>query len=367
MTARVLVSAWIGSTNLGDELVFAGLRRLLADRGVAVAAVTLDEHQTRADHEVATVGHRDIARLWSVLRTTDALVLGGGGLIQDATSSFNVPYHLARPFAADVRGVPWAGIGLGAGPLRGLAARGAVRFLRRAVAVTARHEAAADVLRSCGVGHVETATDLAFALPARRPATDDVITVSLRPWAGHFGSRLPVASGRLADTTPAWYIDQAAAALNKIGGATGLTIRFVALQTDRDAAFAEQIGERLHVAHEHVMPTLSTVVDEIGRGRIVVAMRYHAAIAAVLTGRPVVVVSYSLKTDRLGADLGPAATVIPWRRDALGELPSAIDTVLGDLADREAAVQQAAQQLTARGAVNGAALDRLLEVAVGAH
>jgi polysaccharide pyruvyl transferase CsaB len=366
VTTRVLVSAWIGSTNLGDELVFAGLRRLLAARDAAVAAVTVDPVGTARAHGVATIDHRDPLRLWSQLASTDVLVLGGGGLLQDATSPFNVPYHLARPLIGHLRGVPWAAVGLGAGPLRGVIARRAARFLRTAVAVTVRHDGANHVLTGCGVDDVGTAADLAFALPARQPVPADVVTVSLRPWAGQFASRRPVASGRLADATPDWFVDEAAAALDAISQATGLRIRFVPLQTDRDAVFAQRVANRMHEPHEQVVPSLSSVVDDIGAGRVVVAMRYHAAVAAVLSGRPVVSLSYSPKTDRLAADIGSAGTLVPWRRDALPDLCDAVATTLRHLDGREGAAQEAAVRMRARGMANGAALDRLLETVGGA-
>nr|MBA2280837.1 hypothetical protein [Acidimicrobiia bacterium] len=47
----VTVSAWIGSANAGDELVHAGLRRLLAQLGASdVLAVSVDPGATVERH-----------------------------------------------------------------------------------------------------------------------------------------------------------------------------------------------------------------------------------------------------------------------------------------------------------------------------
>src|SRR5690606_29444732 len=104
---RAAVAAWVGSANAGDELVHAGLRRHLADLGVE-----------------PVVGGRARLVAGAALGRVDALVLGGGGLLQDETSDLNLPSHLAPVLAARV---PAAGVGLGAGPLVTRAGRALVR------------------------------------------------------------------------------------------------------------------------------------------------------------------------------------------------------------------------------------------------
>ena len=49
---RVTVAGWVGSTNLGDELLFRVLRGLLADRGVVVGTPSVDPMGTAAVHDV---------------------------------------------------------------------------------------------------------------------------------------------------------------------------------------------------------------------------------------------------------------------------------------------------------------------------
>ena len=44
----------------------------------------------------------------------DAMVFGGGGLLQDESSAWNLTYHLSRVGMADRRHLPWVGVGLGA-------------------------------------------------------------------------------------------------------------------------------------------------------------------------------------------------------------------------------------------------------------
>src|SRR4051794_907208 len=78
---RVAVAAWIGSTNLGDELVFASLRSALTRRGAEVVALSVAPAATEGEHGVRAT--RRAPGTVELLRGVDALVLGGGGLLQD--------------------------------------------------------------------------------------------------------------------------------------------------------------------------------------------------------------------------------------------------------------------------------------------
>src|SRR5260221_13266838 len=99
----VLVSAWIGSTNIGDELVFSSLVHKLRSREIEVIAASVDADATVRDHGVRAVGHLDAIALARTLSSVDSMIIGGGGLLQNSTSPFNVPYHLARPAVAHLR------------------------------------------------------------------------------------------------------------------------------------------------------------------------------------------------------------------------------------------------------------------------
>lgn len=359
---RALVAAWVGSTNLGDELVFAGLRRHLAVRGVAATAITVDPLRTIEDHDVDTVDHDDPAGIWSAVGRADVVVFGGGGLLQDETSPFNLPYHLARLWTARLRRTPWAGVGLGAGPLRtALGRRLVAASLRSAVGLSVRDRHSAQLLERLRVRGVTEAADLALALPEPAVEVEDVVTACLRPWNGS-GGVLPASVRARRDPTPDWFVPAAAAALDRLAKDSGLRVRLVALQADRDGALHEQVAGRMDAAVTLARPGLDDVVAEVARGRIVVSMRYHGGIAATLGGRPAVLLGYSPKVDALAGDLGGGAVGLGWSRDDLDRLPAAASGLLGDPRAEEAIVA-ARVRLKDREGRNGDVIDRLLEAA----
>jgi polysaccharide pyruvyl transferase CsaB len=356
---RVLVAGWIGSTNLGDELVFAGLCRLLDDRGVQVAAISTDPDATRAAHGVGAVSHTDLVGLDRAVRQADAVVLGGGGLLQDDTSPFNLPYHLSRVGLARLRRTPYAGIGLGAGGLSTRLGRAQVRrALRGAVAVSVRDEPSRGLLADIGVPDIRVTADLAFALDPVEAATrppDDRLVVCLRPWGGS-GTRLPAALR--GDATPDAHVGALATALDRAAAETGLAVRFVALQHDRDDAFHRRVAERMTATCTFATPSLDGLLEEVAQASAVVSMRYHGGIASVLASRPVVLVGYASKVDALAVEVGRGARLLGWDPAELAAIPEA----LGEVHGQQAAVLDARERLRERQRGNGEVLDHLLDL-----
>ncbi|GGI05893.1 polysaccharide pyruvyl transferase family protein [Egicoccus halophilus] len=356
---KVLVAGWIGSTNLGDELVFAGLRALLRPSGVQLSAISVDPGATRRDHGVGAVGHLDAPTLVRAIDEADAVVFGGGGLLQDDSSALNLPYHLSRLALARVRGTPYAVVGLGVGGLSTSSGRRLARLaMRPAVGLAVRDEDSRRLLETIGVPSATVAADLAFALPTPAVAVSpgDHLAVCLRPWSAD-RARRPAAAQR--GTIAEEHLDALARALDEAASATGLGIEFVALQADRDDAVHARVAERMRTPSTRVTPSSGELVPTIAGARAVVAMRYHGGVAATLAGVPSVLIGYAPKVDALAHELGAGGKVLAWDPRDLADVPAALEAVL----PHQRAVTRTRADLQARQAGNRVVLDRLLEAA----
>jgi polysaccharide pyruvyl transferase CsaB len=347
---HVVVAAWVGSTNLGDELVLAGLLALLRSRGVSVTAVSVDPEATRREHGTAAVAPAGAA---AAIARADAVVLGGGGLLQDETSPYNLPYHLSRVWAAQATRTPVIGLGLGAGRLdTRLGSRLVTTTLRR-VPLSVRDAPSADLLEGLGLPRPVVAADLALGLPPVEVPAQDRLVVCLRPWTGRRG--LLPASRTTAAPAPEELLTATAGALDDAARATGLAPHLVAFQSDRDGPLHEAVAARMQSPVTTAVPTLAELPAEVATGRAVVAMRFHAGICAVLGGRPAVLLGYSPKVDALAGPLGAGGRLLPWSPSGPAGLREAVEAVLGH--DDE--VLAARAQLKERGQRHAEVLDRL--------
>jgi polysaccharide pyruvyl transferase CsaB len=347
---EVLVAGWVGSTNLGDELVLAGLVRLLHDRGCGVTAVSVDPPATERGRGIAAVGPRQVL---AAAGRADAVVFGGGGLLQDETSALNLPYHLSRVWAARGRRTPVVGLGLGAGRLTTRLGRALVRTSLAGVPLTVRDGPSADLLAALGLPRPPVAADLALSLPPTQVEPRDRLVVCLRPWTGS-GGLLP-ASRRAEAVAPEPVLQATARALDEAASATGLAPHLVALQADRDGPLHDAVAERMTSTVTTSRPDLAALPADVGSGRAVAAMRYHGGICAVLAGRPAVLIGYSPKVDALAGELGAGGHLLPWDAGGPRGLAAAVTRVLG----HDQAVAAARDALRARAERHGGLLDRL--------
>jgi polysaccharide pyruvyl transferase WcaK-like protein len=196
--------------------------------------------------------------------------------------------------------------------------------------------------------------DLAFGLAPPQAEPADTVAVCLRSWSGA-GGRLPVGWRRPA--SPDWFVARAAGAVDQLVDATGLAVRLVAFDPARDEALLREVADRCRHGAEVVLPSLASVLEEVASSRVVVAMRYHAAVAAALAGRPAVLLGYSPKVEALAASLGAAAAIVPWSDEGMASLAARVEAV----AARGDDMCEAAARLREAEKVNGHAIDRLLE------
>jgi polysaccharide pyruvyl transferase CsaB len=346
---RATVAAWIGSANLGDELVFSALLVQLSQRGVQVDALSTSPPATASSHGVVA-RHRQS----SLTARRDLTVLGGGGLLQDETSTLNLDLHLAPVVAARLRREPVVGVGLGAGPLATRTGALRVRLALRGVPLAVRDAASADVLETLGLDRPTVAADLTLSLPPIARAPADRIVVCLRPWSGR-RHRIPA---RLRRHRPdERFVAGAATALDQLAGDTGLPIHLVAFDAPKDGPLHAAVADRMRHRPSMATPDLHSVLDEVAASRLVVSMRYHGGMAAVLAGRPAVLVGYSAKVDSLADDLGPGAASHRWSPAGLGDLIRPARQVL----DRGDDVVEARARLVERERGNGRILDEAIE------
>lgn len=319
---RVFVAGWVGSENLGDELLFTCLRRRLAELGASVVVLSKDPAATERLHGVMAVRPRDARAMLSEIAAADALVLGAGGLLQDGTSVLSLPYHLSRVVMARARGVPFIGLGLGAGPLRFRASR---LLLRAALAghrgISVRDEASAALLRQCGVTEVRVTADLALALDPPQSEPQDRIVLALRSYRQ---ALLPGGSARSRELEGAL-----ARALDEVQRRTRLHLRFLAFEGRRDEDFNRHVAARMTATDvSFATPRLDDVLDELAQARLTIAMRYHGGIASVVAERPAVLIGYAPKVAALAAALGDDCRYFAHEAAALQQLPEAVEQLL---------------------------------------
>jgi len=280
----------------------------------------------------------------------DGVLLGGGGLIQDETGPFNVPFHLSRLAVGRLAGKPWAAVGLGVGSLHRRSSQLIVQAaMRSAVALSVRDRASQRRFARLTGDTAQLGTDPVMQIPGPATPPTPTLVVCLRP--------PNVAGQRRAATSPPpdrAVIETWAQAIDSIAADHQLDVAFVSWDRDRDEPVHHAVANAMTTPARHYTPNRAEVLGEIANASMVVTMRYHGLVAAALAQRPTVAINYSPKIGDLAEDFAGGIRIVavdaptPAYVDAARQVAKTQLTVAGpDIASRIQANRQVVQKLIA--------------------
>ncbi|GIV06595.1 MAG: polysaccharide pyruvyl transferase CsaB [Fimbriimonadales bacterium] len=285
---RVVIAGYYGYRNWGDEGSLAALLQ-----GVPHEATTVlsgDPVFTQQTYGVRAVPRMALRAVRQAIRESDALILGGGSLLQDATSLRSLLYYLALiRWGLSAHGRVLL-VGQGIGPLyRPLSRWLTGAMLRKVPFLSVRDADSAQRLRSLGVEQAQVDADLTWVLEAQPMpigfnADARWVGVAPRPWRDAPVAEVMVAFCRQLH-------------------AEGFRTMLIPMQESQDRPLCEAIAAASKAfvlpAPTHPAQLLSVTRSLWG----VVAMRLHGAIFAASQGTPVLCVSYDPKVDALATQL----------------------------------------------------------------
>lgn len=315
---KYVLSGYFGFGNAGDDAILAAMvrdigeldeeaeitvigpakRRLGLDddggpesEGEAVGAAALFQHL--GVHVVARDDWRGVVR---AVRKCDLFISGGGGLLQDVTSSRSLMYYTSHLLLARMLRKPRFVYAQGVGPLINASSRRWVKAALRGAVVTVRDEPSADVLARCGIDRtaVTVTADPVFSW-ADRPLPD-------LDWEGE-GPRKP----QLAIIWRSFAASDVGLRLlrpelEEWAEARGLEPVFFAFQPARDVMELRQAGVPREAIVTHTDP--ARWLEAFAACRLALSVRYHGVLLAALAGVPALGIAYDPKVEALCRQLG---------------------------------------------------------------
>ena len=308
----ILIAGGYGHGNVGDDAIGMAICRLLREvageaRIVVLGGDPLRLHQIMGEDGCVLSWRSPLraARMLTLVRHADAVVIGGGGLLLDTP-------HLYRPYlllalAAELLGKPVMFYAVGAYPPTTRLYRLLARLtLGRAKVVTARDEFSARSITAAGIRRrVSVTADPAITLsPLGKTAAGvdrgsrPLIGISLRPMH-HDPSFEPHALAI-----------QLAACLDAIVDRTNARLLLIPMhfgRRDDDSLFQDLV---VHAMTRPVPVEMAAyqrpndVLAMVSRCDVVLGMRLHANVLAAAAGTPSVALAYDPKVREFMRSLG---------------------------------------------------------------
>lgn len=293
---RPMICGYYGEHNLGDDAL---LEVVLAElpQGCVPLVTAHDQAWVQERFGVATCNRRRLAEVMGQLASCDALVLGGGSLLQDATSLQSLLYYCLLMLAARLQGKPVVLWGQGLGPLRRPISRALVRLcLPLATAITWRDRASGELAQQLTHRAQIIGSDPVWAYPGRS-------------WRGNQGP-IVLCWRPLRALEPSGWLPylEALATLAEESGRDLVWLPFHRLQ---DRGLLQRLNQAQRVprlvlerSREVEVEDPSAAMAVFAKAGLVLAMRLHGLILAALAGSPVAALSYDPKVAAAAQALG---------------------------------------------------------------
>lgn len=171
---EIVISGYYGSGNLGDEAILEGLIDSLTERfdqdRIKVVVLSDNPDETRKTHKVQAVDRWNPLEVIQAMHRCDLLISGGGGLLQDRTSSTSLWYYLGVIWLALITRTPVYILGQGIGPLNHTVNKLLVKWTVRHVKGSLVRDSSSQQMLENMVSNkskVIQGTDLGFLLPKK--------------------------------------------------------------------------------------------------------------------------------------------------------------------------------------------------------
>jgi polysaccharide pyruvyl transferase CsaB len=317
----ILIAGSYGMGNTGDEAILAAILDQLRARvpNAIIQVVAGDVQYIRAQFSVETVPWDDWSAIVQAVKRSDLIIQGGGGLFFDYWG-FD-PKSLLQNTAPDLAHFggfsllaglfhkPFMLYACGVGPLFTDEGREMVRLVfSLAHCATVRDAESKALLEEIGMdgARVLVTADPAFSLQMADPQRVDailaqsqinpglpLICVAPRPW--EFGISQSTWEKQLAQNLALFASKKAA------------QILLIPFHKGYDDATIQRIQAQLPADTVRVLGngySVSEIASVIGRSNLLVGMRLHSLLFAILTGTPAVALAYDPKVRNLARRIG---------------------------------------------------------------
>ena len=285
---KILLSGYYGFDNVGDEAILSAIVTELKSLGHEPTALSSDPEKTARAHGVKAVSRTNPIALLRAISSCDVMFSGGGGLLQDKTSSRTLTYYLGLIQLALTLRKRVVIFNQSIGPLSDEGRKKVARALRHTRNIV-RDRGSLALLETLGL-KAKLGGDPALLLDAGVPLEREENRVVIAPRGGQSG-----ATHKLAEVAHSLE-------------AEGKKIVLLAFQTEEDTPECQLIAASCSKAEIVQVKDPAEALEHIAKATLVIGVRLHAVILAAALGVPFIGIRYDPKVQGFCDDAGAPST-----------------------------------------------------------
>ncbi len=301
---NIILCGSFGAGNLGDDAILAGIQNLLKSSfnksDIYFTSANFNSRKKAIyffpsgfksflKFYFTINGWRSISRIWN----SDLIIFGGGGLFND-DERISIWIWFMQFLGFYILRKEVFIIGQSVGPLKHKISKILVKFVfKNSKFISVRDQNSVSILNDLGIGNVNNFSDAAFALSydfKKNINISDEILITFRDWDFDVQFKRE-------------YFDL----LKKLSASNSLS--FIPFQVGKYSdflAFNNYInGFEEKIRINQLNPEdFNQAIQMIGRRRILIGMRLHSIIFAIITNTPFIAISYSNKVKDFVESIG---------------------------------------------------------------
>ena len=287
---KILLAGYYGFGNLGDEAILEmAIEQILEiTDSKNITILSGNKEATRKKYNIDTIDRYNVFSIIKKLKSSDALVFGGGSLLQDITSKRSIYYYLFLIRLAKLMNNKIVMLSQGIGPIINQKSKSAVASTLGMVDyITVRDKHSKDFLESIGVeaNKIFLSTDPVINLKAgedikKQQNGNKKICFSLRNWKNtDVSDKISKVADKLINS--------------------GIECYFIPFYYNEDLDLIDQVEKNIKDRAVYYKERLSIneAFDIIKNMDVMVGVRLHSLIFAAAANVPFVAVSYDHKVD----------------------------------------------------------------------
>ncbi|MBU2474906.1 MAG: polysaccharide pyruvyl transferase family protein [Nanoarchaeota archaeon] len=319
--------SFIGSDNLGDEAVFYSMITNFKNTNHHLSVISTNPDKTKKllkdldIRKLKIINVKHNLNVIKVIKKSDIFICGGGGIIQDQTSIFNLPFFLSKVFLAKFFKKTIMFYGIGVGPLKSRLSRLLTKIgLNFAEIITVRDNKSKKILINCGVKEkiINVTADPAISIKKSLKKEISLLTLNkkinseklimvicLRHWFDTYRF-MPVKLVKALDFQTKKdkkkyenFINEISKFLNYCNEKLKYQLIFLPFWINRDNKVHRNIIDKLdnkkdiYLLNKEYSPSQTKGI--IQKADFVLGMRLHSLILATTSKTPFIAINYSQK------------------------------------------------------------------------
>lgn len=297
---QYVIAGYYGYSNSGDDaLLDSTCRDIYHNNPKNRITILSNQPIDKTVHYVAESIYRfNLLKVINAIRHSDILIMGGGTLLQDNTSSRSIWYYLAIIGLANTLKKKTYLYANGIGPIRKRFNRWLAKKVANAVdIITLRESSSSEELKALGVDrpYIRVTADPVFSLPF-----DEERDVNgLLERAGIDLSRPYCTAIFRSWKDDGKFIDKVAEVADYIKRTYDLQILFVPMKHPQDMVVEKQIIEQMEEESSLLVEKcdVQSLVEILGGAKICISMRLHGILYSAIRHVPSLGFSYDVKID----------------------------------------------------------------------